>query len=94
MKPREPKPSTKDQYPKEAKGKPSRRIFLLQGPCGELYAQARSPDQARGVYLVVFPGLPRDLGNIIVMGEITEPCNPYAIIVKKRHRVSVLYRQP
>jgi len=76
------------------KKKPPKRIYELLGPCGKLFAQARTADQARGVYLAAFPILPRNLECIEVTGVTHEPIAPYHVIAHKRNRPVVTRRFP
>ncbi|MEI6170047.1 MAG: hypothetical protein WCP56_03560 [Candidatus Saccharibacteria bacterium] len=74
--------------------KPRKCVFELQGPCGKFFAQARTPDQARGVYLAAFPVLPRNLECITVTAVTHEPIAPYHVITHKRNRPVVTRRFP
>ena len=73
---------------------PEKSVFELLGPCGRLLAQAKTPDQARGVYLAAFPAIPRDLGSILVVCEVPEPEDPYVVIQHKRNRPKISRRYP
>ena len=73
---------------------PNKSVFELLGPCGRLLAQAKTPDQARGVYLAAFPAIPRDLGSILVLCEVCEPEDPYVVIQHKRNRPKISRRYP
>lgn len=73
---------------------PNKSVFELLGPCGKLLAQAKTPDQARGVYLAAFPAIPRDLGSILVLSEVYEPEDPYVVIQHKRNRPKISRRYP
>lgn len=74
--------------------KPPKRVFELLGPCGKIFAQARTPDQAKGVYLAAFPELPRDLECVLVMSATLSPTCPYHIIQSKRKGPNVIRRFP
>lgn len=70
-------------------------VFEITGPCGRMFVQARTPDQARGVYLAACPSLPRELGCVEIIGLVDEPTDPYLIIQhKRRKRPAVALRFP
>ena len=94
MKPHQSQSSPLQTNGKRKETKPPKRIYELHGPCGKLYAQARTPDQARGVYLANFPELPRDLECIAIAGESVLPTKPYCVIQGKRNRPTVIKRFP
>ena len=94
MKSRQSQASPKNEHEGKARNKPSKRVFELVGPCGKLFAQARTPDQARGVYLAKFPHLPRNLESILVAGETHNPQNPYSVIQSKGKCPLVITRFP
>lgn len=71
-----------------------KRIYELSGPCGRLFAQGRTPDQARGVYLARFPDLPRDLNIIVVINELVRPIGPYCVLHRRGRRAVALVRYP
>jgi len=73
---------------------PAKRVFELSGPCGKLFAQARTPDQARGVYLAKFPHLPRNLESISITSETSKPKAPYSVIQSKGKYPKVIERFP
>lgn len=76
------------KFEKEPRG--LKLVFEVTGPCGPEFVQARTPDQARGVYLAAYPSLPRELGCIDVIGQIDEPTDPYLVIQHKRRKRPVV----
>ena len=74
--------------------KPPKLVFELLGPCGKFFAQARTADQAKGVYLAAFPALPRDLECVYVKSIYLKPICPYHIIQSKRKGPCVALRYP
>ena len=65
-------------------------VFEITGPCGRMLVQARTPDQARGVYLAACPSLPRELECVEIIGLVDEPTDPYLIIQHKRRKRPVV----
>ena len=74
---------------------PPKLVFEITGPCGRMFVQARTHDQARGVYLAACPSLPRELGCVEIIRLVDEPIDPYLIIQhKRRKRPAVTKRFP
>ena len=97
VKARRPKPSQENRTSKrKAKNLHSPKlIYEVAGPCGRMLVQARTPDQARGMYLAACPRLPRELGSIEIIRLVDKPTKPYLIIQhKRRNRPIVTLRFP
>lgn len=72
----------------------ARHIYELLGPHGKIFAQGRTADQARGVYLIRFPYMPRDLDLVQVVRELVQPTDPYYMVRRRGRIATIAIRYP